>query len=157
MKPSDSPLLWFVGILLTGLVGNWFRTRENRKSQSVKDLRSKIDAIFGDIDDLEELALEYFLKPGNDEQVQQEGLKIKTKLKRIATRVNAIHKDTNLVQTGGSSALTKLMHLRRAVTLEDFDSADRLAWTAADPRFDKVSTASAELKDVLEDLYRVNQ
>jgi len=53
--------------------------------------------------------------------------------------------------------ITLLGTIHTSVLANDFDSADRLAWGAADPRFEKISTASAELKDVLEDLYRANQ
>lgn len=157
MKPTDSPIFWVVGIVLTGLVGTWFRTLENKKTQRVKDLRSKIDSICEEMNDIEELAFKYFLKPSSDPDIQQDGLKIKTKLKRIATKVNAIHKDTTLVQLNGTSALTKLMHLRRAITLEDFDVVERPPLSSADPKFDKISSASVALKEVLEEIYSSNQ
>jgi lipase chaperone LimK len=157
MKPSESPLFWLAGILLTGFLGYLFRLRESKKAQKVKDLRSKIDGIFVDMDALEDLAMEYFLKAGGDETLQQDSLKIKTKLKRIATGVNSIHKDLSLLRNQGVSSLTKLMCLRRAVTLEDFDSFDRLAWKASDSRFEKISTSFSELKDVLERIYQDNQ
>jgi hypothetical protein len=158
MKLSESPIFWLLGILLTGFVGTWFRGRENKKAQKVKDLRSKIDAVSKDVDDIEELAYKYFLKNGSDPESAGEGFMIKARLKRVGTTVNIISKDSSLITPPGApSGLTKLMKFRQSITLVDFDAADRRAALPNDVRFNSIASSAAELKSVLEDLYNANQ
>jgi hypothetical protein len=158
MKPSDSPLFWMLGIIFTGLFGTWLRSRENKKAQKVKDLRSRIDGVSKDIDEIEELAYRYFLKAGKDPESANEGLMIKARLKRVGTSVSIISKDPALISRPGfPSGITKLMKFRQAITLVDFDSADRIAVLPNDLRFNAISASAADLKDSLEELYATNQ
>lgn len=158
MRLSDSPLFWILGIVLTAGIGTWLRSRENRKAQKVKDLRSKIDGVFKDVDDIEELAYKYFLKSGSDAEAANDGFMIKARLKRVGTTVSLICKDLTLVTTPGSrSAVTNLVKFRQSITLVDFDAADRVAVLPNDPRFSEIAAAAAQLKGVLEELYTANQ
>jgi hypothetical protein len=157
MTPAES-FASFVGIILAAYIASKFRMRENKHSQRVKDLRSKIDVISKEIEDVEDLSLKYFLKPANDEGSHDFGLQIKAKLKRIGAKISSIHADATITApTGRPSLSTGLMHFRRAVTLEGFDSGNRVALVASDPKFDMISAAASRLKETLELIYAANQ
>lgn len=87
---GDSDTKWFIGILLTGFVAWWFRNREAKKATHLKDLRSKIDAVTTELNAIEDLIPDYFLMVDKAENLPISGLKIKAKLRRVGTIVNAI-------------------------------------------------------------------
>ena len=151
---TDSIGLYIVGGAVTLAGGFFVRNFLANKTRRIKDLRKKVDGLVGEIDAVEDLAMTYFLRSGNDEASQGEGLKIKSKLKRIAAGVNQIYKDPT-VSTGHRNVglLTRLKNFRQAVTLEDFDSVERSALKASDTRFSQISDAAAALKDALEEIY----
>lgn len=152
---KDSPVFWFFGLTIPVCLAWWFRDREAKKSVRLKDLRSNIDTIGEQVDGIEELAVDYFLRPGNEEAVQRDGLKIKAKLKSVATRVNAIHAEINIgAAKRDFGLLTKLVAFRRAITLDDFDAAERLAFKANDLKFENISAAANKLKEALELVYQ---
>lgn len=157
MKPSESPMFWLLGILLTGFVGYWFRTRENRKSQLVKDLRNNIDLIYKDIEEVEKMSFEYFLMEPADEKCEQTALAIRSHIKRVGTRINVICRDSRInKRTLGNSINTRLVQFRQAITLDNFDSSTRIKLSSNSPIFEKISSASANLKSALEDIYGIN-
>lgn len=151
--------LWsLAALVIAAVLASWLRGRENRKSQRIKDLRAKLDAIIEDLDSVEDLSVSYFLKPTNDIEAQQNGLQIKAKIKRVGERINSIHIDPTINQASKSaSLLTKVVQFRQVVTLENFDSANRKPLAPQDPKFDQISKSSSEIKRALEALYLKNQ
>lgn len=154
----ESVLLLLIGAAATGVVGWWFRQREARQAVHIKDLRSTIDSITDEVNEIEELSMGYFLKHGKDESVYLDGLKIKAKIQRVGSLVNTVHRELN---TGANQRnfgfLTKLKNFRQAVTLDDFDSFEREAWSRQDLRFGKITKSAAELKDTLEAAYKAEK
>ena len=151
--------LWGLGALvIAALLATWFRRVENRKSQQVKDLRAKVDSVQKDLEAVENLAASYFLNPVNHVDAQKTALQIKIKIKQIGTQVTLIHGDESLTRSStDASILTRHIRFKQAVTLDDFDAADRKVLTAQDPKFEKISKCSSELKQSLELLYNANQ
>jgi hypothetical protein len=91
---DNSDLKWIAGILLTGFVAWWFRNREAKKATHLKDLRSKIDSISGELHAIEELLPDYFLIVGEEMDIHIRGLKIKAKLRRVSNATNTIYRIT---------------------------------------------------------------
>jgi hypothetical protein len=126
----------------------WIRSLLENKKRRLKDCRHQITIASSLIDDIEELAIQYYLKPGRDSDAENVALKIKTRLKKLGSEVNAVNRAHS-----GSTALTFLKTFRQAVTLDDFDSADRQPIKASDPKFESISTAAVRLNQALEAVY----
>lgn len=156
--PNQFSIWGLAALVIAALLATWFRRIENRKSQQIKDLRAKIDSVFEDLNSIEDLSGSYYLKPAAHEDAQATALQIKNKIKRVGTQVTLLHNDPTLTQFSKNvSLLTRHIRFKQAVTLDDFDAADRKVLSAHDPKFERISKSSDELKQALERIYNENQ
>ena len=150
----DSPWFWAIGLVVTLGGGYWLKKIQDDKTLRLKDFRTKVDNVSAEIDDIEELAVSYFLKAGADPATQEIGLKIKSKMSRVGITVTQLHRNINVGATGHDvGLLTRHKNLRKTVTGDDFDSVARPMLQASDSRFSEISLAAGKLKELLESTY----
>lgn len=136
--PSNT---WSVlGPFIGAGIGYYFRILVGRNSADRKEDRELINKIISDIENVEELAYEFYSLSVDNDQSKTLHLQINRLLKQIGgeTYILSIRYEEN--------SISKFqLKFKQKITFDDFESVNRQARDHADPLFDEISNCSRKL------------
>jgi hypothetical protein len=123
---------FLIGAAVVGaIVGGIFRVYANKRALARTEARNGIDEVRGLLDKVQELARNYYILDGVDQNCPVLGLEIRNALQKIGTRVTILHQR---FRSGDRSILSYAFRFKQAVSL-DLDSRLRKCCTSDDNRF----------------------
>jgi hypothetical protein len=131
------------GILVLGwIVGNRYANQREKR----KEIRLQLDGYWERIDDLECLAIKYHTTELTDNELKTLSRKIVSAISRNYTMINRLHLDP----ADEEQAIILHVDLKKAITLNNFDSADHAILPVDNELLEEISNACTEITNFLE-------
>lgn len=125
-------------------VGWYVVNRQNNARETRKEIRASLLDLYKHLDGIEDAAFNYHAGTGN----AGEARKIRRDIQQIAARIVLARRGSMQI-----SYSRELAAFRKAVTFENFDTANFVAKPAQDPLFDQISDTKRNLIMALEQAY----
>ncbi len=137
---SFAPAITWIIVIAGWLVVN---SQHNRR-ETRKEIRSNLDSIISNIEDLENSAISYHTTACND----IDGHKIKVSINHISRNINSL-----ALPLDGNFAY-QLAQFRKSITLRNFDSHEHEILPINDEVIDDIGASVQQLIRSLDDAYR---
>jgi hypothetical protein len=143
---ANSPSFqWWDTIPWTLVIGGWLIVNwQHNCRETRKEVRSRVDAFKKLVDELEDSAVEHH----TNSQDPMRCAKIKRSLVRISKELGLI---ATFLSTDG--ALRKLIRLKQAITLKNFESHRYAPVAPGDPLVAEIGSAADDLRFLVEQAY----
>jgi len=126
------------------IIGWLLVNKQNNFRETRKELRARIDNFKAQIDELEDLSVEHHTSVQNSLHCA----KIKRLLVKLQKELDVIRESLSL-----DNYSVKLIRLRQAVTLRNFESSTYQPVSASDPIISEIGRASDDLRYLVESAY----
>ena len=143
--PSNSSFEWWNVVPWVLVIGGWvIVNQQNNSRETRKEIRARVDSFKKMVDEVEDAAVEHHT-------VAQDSMRC-AKIKRALTRLSSeLHLISVFLSATDSSR--KLIRLKQAITLKNFESHRYAPVSPGEPLVSEVGSAADDLRYFIEQCY----